>query len=524
VANSIKNYTFLILAFLLSVIFAYMLYNNLAKPGPTSPNKKLEVIKYDLIFKGGQIIDGTGKPSYSADIGIIGEKIAFIGKLDQSEGKVVHMVNGLAIAPGFINPHSHIDQSILTDRAVGPSLLQGITTEIVGMDGQSAVELEQHFTKVFANGGIGVNYGSFIGQGSVRRAVIGEEDKVLTPSELETMKRTVEKAMQEGAFGLSTGLEYPPGFQTPTWELIELAKVAQSYGGIYSTHMRNEGSAVLDALEEAIIVGKEAQIPVNISHLKVNGGTNDAAVTEKLTNGVLTQIRVAQKEGLEVFADLYPYTTTYFKVNVPLLEVYGNFPEHTIFISRSSTKEFLDKSLTDIAKSRNMSVKQVVEILKQEPRVRAYVQNLSQESMNRFIKQNYVMIGVDAPTEAPKGVPDKELRIHPRRYGTYPRVLGRFVREEQILSLEEAVRRMSGLTAEKYKILNRGKVKEGFFADLVVFSPEEITDRATFSEPTLPPKGIKFVVVNGKVAVEEGKLTGVRAGKAVKGASINRSP
>lgn len=479
---------------------------------------------YDLLIKNGNIADGSGRKLFRGDLAVNGEKIARVGRFRATAEKTID-AEGLVVSPGFINPHSHIDQIILSDPDVPASLLQGVTTEIVGVDGQSALNLEKHFSEVSAKG-MGINYGSLVGQGTVRLAVMGGSDHPATAKEIASMQALVKNAMEEGAFGLSTGLEYLPGVFTPTEEIIQLAKTVSPYKGLYVSHIRDEGDNVADAVKEALEIGRRAGVPAVVSHIKVGSSINDGSRQKVLvhkTNEIVETIKDYRDSGGKVFADLYPYRVGFFLVNRRPEEVLWRFPKDIIFVSGGSHQNFLGKTISQIAASEGVQPEIIAQRLVADPNSRVSVNSMSEASLRTFLEQDFTMIAMDNVTYWPD--PSYTPPAHPRNYGTFPRILGEYVRGG-VLSLEEAVHKMTGLTAQVYNIPQRGFIKEGFFADLVIFDPRTIRDRATYWEPGLPPQGIFHVLVNGQPAVSKGTyalaaaqpngLTGIRGGKIIK--------
>ncbi|MGI6555183.1 MAG: N-acyl-D-amino-acid deacylase family protein [Bacillota bacterium] len=481
-------------------------------------------VECDLLIKNGTIVDGSGKASYRADIAVKGDKIVRIGSFPAEAGRVID-AEGLVIAPGFINPHSHIDQTIIDDPDARASLLQGVTTEIIGLDGLSPLDLDKHFAKI-SQKGIGINYGSLIGQGSVRQAVMGNAPRPATQEEIASMKALIKRAMEQGAFGLSTGLEYIPGEYTPTGEIIELAKAVTPFEGVYVSHIRSEGDNVLEAVKEALEIGRSAGIPAVISHIKVGSSIYDDSreeVIAKKTGEVLAAINEYRDDGGEAYADIYPYIVSWFRINKRPEQVVWNYPGKIVLVSSASRKNYIGKTIEEIAAGEKISPAAVARELAADPRALVCVQNLSETSMQRLLKAPFTVIGMDNTVYwgDPSYIPPK----HPRNAGTYPRVLGEYVRSNKVLTLEEAVHKMTGMTAEIYGIDRRGLIKEGFFADFVIFDPEKIQDKATYWEPDLPPVGIEYVLVNGQTAVEKGDLVrtdtkkgaqGIRAGVIIR--------
>lgn len=475
-------------------------------------------VECDLLIKNGVILDGTGGKSFTSDIAIAGDKIVRIGRFRVEAEKVID-ADGLVVAPGFINPHSHIDQTIFEQPEAKASLLQGVTTEIVGLDGLSAVKLDRHFKQISTNG-TGVNYGSLIGQGSIRQVVLGNSDRPASQEETAAMQALVTEAMEQGAFGLSTGLEYIPGVFTPTNEIIELAKAVSPYKGVYVSHIRNERDNVAAAVKEALEIGRATDVPVVISHIKIGSSIFNGSreqVIARNTQNVIKAITDYRKNGGKAYADLYPYLVSWFQMNKLPRQTVWTYPGEMILVSASSNKDYIGKTITEIAEIENVPASEVVQQLISDPLARVCVNNLSEASLRSLMKQPFVVIGMDNTTYwgDPSYIPPQ----HPRNSGTYPRVLAEYVRRHKILTLAEAVHKMTGLTAQIYGIEKRGLIREGYFADLVIFDPETVNDRATYSQPGLPPKGVEYVMINGQLAVEENQFKGIRAGKILRRSS-----
>ena len=469
-------------------------------------------VKCDLLIKNGTVVDGTGAKGYQGDIAVTGDRIVQVGRF-RAEAKQVIDAEGLVVAPGFINPHSHIDQTIFNDPGAKTSLLQGVTTEITGLDGLSAVNLKHHYAEV-SQQAIGINYGSLIGQGSIRQAVMGNSSRPASKEEIASMQALVKTAMEQGAFGLSTGLEYIPGVYTPTGEIIELAKEVSPFKGVYVSHLRNERDNVVGAVKEALEIGKSAGVPAVISHIKVGSSIYDASresVIARNTGEVLNTITKYRKEGGKAYADLYPYTVSWFQINKSPQQTVWTYPSPMLLVSASSNKSYIGKTITEIATAQKVPSATIAQQLLADPQAKVCVNNLSETSMRRLLEAPFTVIGMDNTTYW--GDPSYIPPAHPRNFGTYPRILGQYVRKN-VITLEEAVHKMTGLTAEIFGLDKRGIIREGYFADLVVFDPRTIKDQATYWQPTLAPVGINLVVVNGRIAVDKGNL-GIRAGKII---------
>ena len=494
----------------------------------------------DVLIRGGTVVDGTGAPERRADVGISRDRIVFVGDAAAANvrGQRVIDAAGLIVAPGFIDPHSHTleDLSNKDRRGNVGYLMQGVTTVVTNNDGGGTIEIGKRLS-AWANDGIGTNAALYIGQGAVRGAVLGMSDAAPTTTQLDSMRRIVARAMAEGAIGMSTGLYYAPGSYAPTEEVIELAKVAARDGGIYDSHMRDEGSytpsGVVGSVNETIRIAREARIPVHISHIKALGadvwGQSDSIVA------IITRARAA---GLDVTADQYPYLASGTSVGASLLprwaeaggrdslrarvadaatrarlvsEMEKNLVRRggaaSLLISSTRDTSILGRTLAQVAQARRVSpVDAAIQIiLAGDASVASF--NMKESDVETFMVQPFVMTGSDGSSG------------HPRKFGTFPRKLRQYVYEKHVLTLPQAVRSSSGLTAESLRIADRGVLTVGKFADVIVFDPRTVSDRATYEQPTLLATGMRFVLVNGTVAVSEGSYTGALAGRPLPRAS-----
>ena len=500
---------------------------------------------YDIIISNGRVVDGSGNPWYEADVAINGERIVRIGDLSSDTGSQVIDANGLIVAPGFIDPHTHALRGILDVPNAESALLQGVTTLTEGNDGTSPFPVDEHYQTILDKQ-ISPNWGIFVGHGTIRSQVIGAEDRDPTPDELEQMKDMVQQAMQHGALGLSTGLFYVPGSFASTEEVIELSKVAAKHGGIYISHMREEAAQLIDSVNETIRIGEESGIPVQMTHHKVIGVENWGSSVESLR-----LVDQARERGIDITIDQYPYTASQTGINalipqwaqeggrVRMLEriespetraaiknevvlkiLYdrGGGDPKNIFISRNTwDPSMTGKNLAELTVEAGMNPtpenasEVVFEILKGGGATAVY-HAINTDDVDRIMQHPVTAIGSDGPVGIfGEGTP------HPRQYGTFARVLGHYVRERAVLTLEEAVRKMSSQTARRLGIHNRGLLTEGYYADIAIFDSDEIIDKATFEEPHQYAIGIKFVLVNGQVVVEQGRHTGRRPGKIIYG-------
>lgn len=500
---------------------------------------------YDLIIRGGKVVDGSGNPWYHADIAIKNDRIAEIGQLSNHKAKRVIDAHGLVVAPGFIDPHTHALRGIFEVPNAESALLQGVTTLTEGNDGSSPYPIDRHYADI-DNLRISPNWAVFVGQGTIRQRVIGFGLRKATPDEMERMKQMVRDAMEQGALGISTGLFYVPGSFTSTEEVIELSKVAAEYNGIYISHIREEAAQLIDSVQETIRIGEEANIPVQITHHKVIGVENWGASIESLR-----LVDEARKRGVDVTIDQYPYTASQTSINALIpqwaqaggreemlsrinsAETYstiknevvakilydrGGGDPKNVFISRNSwDPDMAGKNLAELAIDAGLeptpenAADVVFDIIRGGGATAVY-HAIGPEDVDRIMQHPATAIGSDGPVGVfGEGAP------HPRQYGTFARVLGLYVRERKILSLEEAIRKMSSQSARRLGIHDRGLITKGYFADIAIFDPDEIIDKATFENPHQYAIGTKFVLVNGTVVVENGQHTGARPGRILHG-------
>ena len=529
---------------------------------------------FDLVISDGHIMDGTGSPWYSGDLGIRAGKIAAIGNLSQAARKRTIDAGGKVVAPGFIDMLGQSEMTILVDPRLPSKIFQGITSEITG-EGNSIAPLNDaiiqsdrksyeyyHLTpdwKTFRQyfgrlekQGIGINLGSYVGATQVRRMVLGDEDRQPTPEQLEQMKTLVREAMKDGAVGVSTSLEYAPAPYAKTAELIALAGEAGKFGGIYATHMRNESDSVLEAIDEALRIGREGHIPVEIWHIKVAGKSNWGRMPE-----VVAKINAARAAGADVSADTYAYTAWYndFSAFIPpwahdggtqkLVErlkdpaTRARIRKDMLTPSRDWDNEWQEipgpeaimigavqnpallsmqgKRLSEVAKLWNKDpIDALFDFLIQDPNTGVAVFGMSQPDVTLALQQPWVSIDNDSEGPSPEGLLG-HAHPHPRAYGTFPRILSKYVREDKALSLENAIRKFTALPAQRMRLADRGVLKTGMWADVVVFDPATVRDRATFDNPNQLSDGMEFVLVNGVPAIDQGKMTGALPGKVLRG-------
>jgi N-acyl-D-amino-acid deacylase len=531
---------------------------------------------FDLVITNGHIIDGTGSPWYSGDIGIRSGKIAAIGNLAEQPHKRAIDAHAMVIAPGFIDMLGQSELTILVDPRLPSKIYQGITTEVTGEGGSPAPlndsiihaeqtkyahyqitpdwrTLRQYFARLEKQG-MGINLASYVGATQVRRMVLGDEDKQPTPTQLDQMKDLVRQAMRDGAVGVSTSLEYAPAPYAKTEEIIALAGEASKFGGIYATHMRSESDAVLVSIDESLRIGREAHIPVEIWHIKVAGKNNWGRMPE-----VVAKINTARAQGLDITADTYAYPAWFNDLSAfipawahdggdaklverlkdpatrarirkdmmtPSQEWDNEWQEipdpSAVLIGVVQNPKLLPlqgKTLADVAKLWNKDpMDGLFDLLIEDQAFTSVaVFGISEPDVLLALQQPWVSINNDSSGTSPEGLLGKE-HPHPRAYGTFPRILRKYVREEKKLSLEDAIRKFSALSAQRMRLTDRGVLKQGTWADVVVFDPATIRDLATFENPNQLSQGMEYVLVNGVPVVDQGKMTGALPGKVLRGA------
>ncbi|MEM0084680.1 MAG: D-aminoacylase [Candidatus Methanomethylicia archaeon] len=529
---------------------------------------------YDIIINNAKIIDGTGSPWYHGSIAIRNGKIVEIKRKGKFKiGEHVIDAEGLIVSPGFIDMHSHSDSTLLINPKAESKIRQGVTLEVIGNCGSSMApilpdkrdifkkrlgELAQYITwdwstfkeykEKLNRSGIALNVAPLIGHGTLRINVMGYENRKPTKEELEEMKNLLDESMRDGAFGLSTGLIYTPGSYAETEEIIELAKVAAKYGGLYSSHIRSEADHLIEAVKEAIRIGREAGIRVEISHLKSAGVRNWGKINE-----AIKLIEEAREEGIDVTADFYPYTagSTSLTACIPPWAHVGGIEEmikrlkdpeqrakikldietklegwenlanlagwdRIIVASCEKNKQYEGLSISEIAKMNNKDpYDQAFDlIIEEEGRVQIILHMMREEDMIQALKSPYTMVGTDGSSIAPYE-PLGRGKPHPRSYGTFPRIIGRYARDMKLISIEEAIKKMTSTPANKLGLKDRGLIRKGFYADIVIFDKKTIIDTATFENPHQYPKGIKYVIVNGEIVIKDGEHTGKLPGKVL---------
>ncbi|HZW80815.1 MAG TPA: D-aminoacylase [Candidatus Deferrimicrobiaceae bacterium] len=529
---------------------------------------------FDLVITNGHIIDGSGSPWYSGDVGIRDGKVAAIGNLAATPRKRTIDAAGKVVAPGFIDMLGQSELSILVDPRLPSKIYQGITTEITGEGGtvaplNDAIIQSDHasyehyhvtpdwrtFHQYFARlekQGMGINLASYVGATQVRRMVLGDDNKQPTPAQLEEMKALVSKAMKDGAVGVSTALEYAPAPYAKTNELIALAAEGGKFGGIYSTHMRNESDSVLDSIDEALRIGHQAHVPVEIWHIKVAGKNNWGRMPE-----VVAKINAARAAGADVTADTYAYTAWFndFSAFIPPWAHDGGTAKLVERLKDPATRERIRKEmltpskdwdnewqeipgpdaimigvvenpkmlpwqgkrLSEIAKVWNKDpMDALFDFLIEDPGTGVAVFGMSQPDVTLALQQLWVSIDNDSSGTSPEGILGQE-HPHPRAYGTFPRILRKYVREEKVLSLEDAIRKFSALPAQRLRLTDRGVLKSGMWADIVIFDPATVRDLATFDNPNQLSQGMEYVLVNGVPVIDQSKMTGALPGKVLRG-------
>ncbi len=531
--------------------------------------------RYDLLISNGRIIDGTGSPWYSGDVAVRDGRIAAIGKIAAAEAGRVIDARGMIVAPGFIDMLGQSELTVMVSPSLPSKIFQGITTEITGEGGSIAPlneaiiradllnyqhlqitpdwrSLSQYFARLEKQG-IGINIATYVGATQIRRIVLGDDNRAPAPAELERMKSIVREAMKEGAVGVSTSLQYAPAPYARTEELIALAKESAAFGGIYATHLRSEGDAVIPALDEAIRIGREAGIPVEVWHLKAAGRANWGRMGE-----IVSHIDAGRRSGVDISADTYAYTAWFNsfsafippwahdggeqkmvgrlkdpatrarirkEVETPSKEWDNEWQEvpgpEAILICVVHNPELLPlqgKTLGTIAKLWGKDpIDTLFDLLiKDDAYTYVAVFGMSEPDVELALLQPWTSVDCDSQGTAPDGLLGRE-HPHPRAYGTFPRILRKYVREEKKLRLEEAIRKFSALPAQRMRLTDRGVLKAGMWADVVVFDPETIRDRATFEQPNQLSEGMTYVLVNGVPVVEQGKATNALPGKVLRG-------
>jgi N-acyl-D-amino-acid deacylase len=506
---------------------------------------------FDLLIRNARIVDGTGSPSFPGDVAVRGDTIARVApRIDAEAGRVID-AGGRVVSPGFIDLHTHARRGIFEVPTAENYLRQGVTTLMEGPDGSSPVPIKPLLDRV-ASTHVTPNFGMFVGQGSVREAVIGSVNRKATADEIEKMRGLVRQGMLDGAFGLSSGLFYVPGTFTPTSEVIELAKVAGAMGGIYISHMRDEAGGVLDSVRETIEIGEKGHLPTQVTHHKIIGKANWGKSVD-----TLRLIDEARARGVDATIDQYPYTASSTSIQAALMPAWsleggrqevlkrlqtpsmrselrketarlireergGGDPQNVQLARCDWDASLAGKRLGDVTKGRGLEVTienaaDTALWLVERGGCSGIFHAISEEDLQRILKHPMTMIGSDG--EVPVF---GTANPHPRSYGTFARVLGRYVRDLKVITLEDAVRKMSSFPAKRIGLADRGVLREGMKADLAIFDPATVRDLATFEQPHQYAQGVEYVIVNGQVAFEGGKMTAARPGVVLYGPAVKR--
>lgn len=530
---------------------------------------------FDVIFAGGRIVDGTGAPWFRADVGIVGDRIAAIGELTRASAKRRIDASRLVVAPGFIDMLGQSEYNVLVDNRAASKITQGITTEITG-EGQAIAPLNARmiadgketwahygvtpdwttlagYWKAFERARPAINLGTFVGAGGVRDLVIGKEERAATPGELAAMETAVARAMEDGAFGVSTSLAYVPDRFASTDEIIALAKVAARYGGTYITHQRDEGDGIDASLEEVFRIAREARIPAQIYHLKTAGKRNWGRMP-----AVLARIEKARSEGLDVSADIYPWaaSSNSLDASLPLwareggrekllerlrdpatrARVRAEFPRENpdwsdepgsrILITtvlNPDLKKYEGRTIAEIARDEKKDPLDVLMdlVIADHANVGRVTFSMSDDDVRTALAHPLVSMGTDSGARAEDGIYSRE-KSHPRAWGSTARILGHYVRDEKVLKLEEAIRKMTSLPASRMGLADRGILRPGLAADIAAFDLATVRERSTYADPLHYSEGIPYVMVNGELVLDGGRITAARPGRALMGSGYRK--
>ncbi len=530
--------------------------------------------QFDIIIRGGSVLDGTGSPAVSADIGIRDDRIVEVGDLAQAQGGRVIDASGRRVAPGFVDIHTHSDMSVAFHPQMESMLSQGVTTQVVGncslciglATNEDLFSFEKRWIGVHGKritwdsmaghlqyveeNGVGTNYVMLAGQGTLRKRVIGLEDRPPTPDEMKQMKALLHNCFQAGVWGISTGLEYTPSKFADVAELAELSQIATEYGGFYASHLRNEADHLVEAVQEALDIGERAGIPIQLSHHKAEGCRNWGRVKQ-----TLGMVEAARARGLDVQLDQYPYTAFQTSVSVQFLPPWANIGDNDTIVNRildpdqrkailediranhadwddlgadspwntveigncRNNRQWQGQTIGDLAREQGENpIEMVLDIIVAERNfVSAVNFAICEEDIAFVMKHPLTMIGSDAVGTAPRGKMAED-RVHPRSYGTFPRVLGRYVRDLGVLAEAEAIKKMTSMPADRIGLPDRGRIAPGHFADVVIYDPTTIQDNATFGDSHQFSSGIDCVLVNGRVAWEGGAVAPVMSGRVLR--------
>lgn len=497
----------------------------------------------DLLIRNGRVLDGSGRSAFPADVAVRNGRIVAIGQLAHLRATRTLDAKQQIVAPGFIDVHAHIEGNLFGNRSANNYVHDGVTTVVTGNCGGSADSLAAFFARI-EDGGSSINVASLVGHNTVRRQVLGLAHRDVTADEQRRMELLVEQAMKDGAVGLSTGLIYLPGLYSTTDEVVGLARAAARHRGLYASHIRNEGNRVVEAINEALAIGRAAGMPVQISHFKVSAPANWGRSRE-----TLALVEQARAGGMDVTIDQYPYTasSTTLDVMLPDWAVAGGAGDirqrladpvqrqriaaemlanahrnqradfsYAVVARHRTDASFNGQSIAAInrGKGRPATLESEIETILDLLMVggaQMVFHGMNEDDVRVILRYPHNMVGADGGVQDGQGLP------HPRSYGTNARILGKYVREEQVIPLEEAVRRMTSLAAQRFQLNDRGLLREGYAADIVIFDPQQVIDRATYDNPHQFPAGISDVLVNGQLVVDAGQHTGVRSGVALKG-------
>jgi dihydroorotase/N-acyl-D-amino-acid deacylase len=553
-----------------------------ATPPQTGASPQMIAPVYDVVIANGRIVDGTGAPWFRADVGIVRDRIQTIGDLKSVQARTRVDATNLVVAPGFIDLLGQSEFNVLVDNRAASKITQGITTEITGEGGSIApvndrmIEdgkapylhfnvthdwdtLAEYFARLERTKSA-INIGTFVGSGGLRDYVIGKENRPATAEELEEMKRLVAQAMEQGALGVSSSLQYVPNRFASTDELIELAKVAASYGGIYITHQRSEGNRIFESLDEVLVIAERADIPAEIWHLKTAYKANWGKMPE-----ILRRIETARARGLRVSANIYPYSraSNDLDANLPLWVREGGTDAMIARLKDPAQRERIKREMDDpdapyenqwygsggasgvmlssvlnpeLRKYEGMTLAEIGKAMGKDPRdavmdlviadrgeSACIISIMSEDDVRAAMRHPLVSFDTDSGAQAEDG-PLSASKSHPRAWGTFTRILGRYVRDEKLLPLEEAVRRMTSQAAIRVGITDRGIVRPGMFADLTVFDPATVRDEATFEDPKHYSTGVRYVFVNGRAVIADGRITAERPGRPLRGPGTKSKP